>query len=98
MAASAEATSTAPLALWPSQWPGAPSTMARGSATPEAWELSGLASYSVWIAITGVPLPQVAQKPLAKPEMPRVTWKPAVSRRSHIRPEVSISCMPNSAK
>ena len=53
LAASAVATSTAALTLWPSQWPGAPSTMNFGSATPEACELSGQESYSVWIATTG---------------------------------------------
>ena len=56
-AASAVATSTAALTLWPSQWPGAPSTMNFGSATPDTCELSGQESYSVWIATTGWPEP-----------------------------------------
>ena len=65
---------------------------------PEVCELSGLESYSVWIATTGWPEPKVAQKPVGNPEMPRSTLKPPSSSSAVISFAVSNSCMPSSAK
>ena len=67
--------------LWPSPWPGAPSTSGTCQATPGFCEALGMPSMSLPSEITGLPVPQVATQAVGMPNTPSWTWNP-FSRRT----------------
>ena len=62
--------------LWPSPWPGAPSTSGAWYATPGFCDACGMPSISEPSAITGFPDPQEATNAVGIPATPSSTEKP----------------------
>ncbi len=74
--ARAAVTLTACPELWPSPWPGAPSTIGSWYATPGFWLAFGMPSMSLPKAITGLPEPHFAHHAVGMPETPSSTSNP----------------------
>ena len=84
--------------LWPSPWPGPPSTMGFSCGLPGSWLRPGSASTSLPMAMSGPPVPQLAVHAVGMPAMPRVMVKPFFSRMPVRYSAVRTSWKPGSAK
>jgi hypothetical protein len=84
--------------LWPSPWPGAPSMIGSGNATPGFCDACGMPSMSDPSAITGLPEPHLATHAVGMPATPRCTVKPNFSSCAVRYRDVSNSWKPSSPK